>query len=569
MADSKIQAEFTIEAGQAIATLQSLLNQMSKFGQGVGAATAPANQAIGSLSQKISDYKAAQVSQARTANYFVTELTEVTGLSREAAGAVRGLGQVLLEAAAGGSAFAVGFEVAKLAASQAIAEWKRSEEQLKLMMAVQVAATAAIMEGKYALDKLTATKDTAGTKAFKETFDAATKGAKDVTAELEKMREKGPGVVAWIRAAFGDGGGLSQFEDGIRRSAGELDRLIASAKEYAAYARDVMGGWEESPEQSKRYWDIKADDAKRNREAILEVESRSAKLMGDQQTLAVAHGQAVKKIKDDLALTWEIRTRMLGVEEREYALAVQLSQIKRMPAAVEFTGFEDGARLDPAGAMQAEADRHRREAESARIAEETRQDETSGAFSGYETPGGLGMEAAQAALAAQKDLNTEAMKTTVLFTAIGDAVGGAFSAIGTAIGGMTGSLISQIAAVVMLTVKFIGLAIAASMASAAQTPIVGPWAAIAGGIAVAAAVASLIASIASYEVGTSYVPRTGLAMIHQGEAIIPASQNRGGVGASIVVNVSTPDAQSFERMLRRNDSALVRVLREASASGRL
>jgi hypothetical protein len=47
----------------------------------------------------------------------------------------------------------------------------------------------------------------------------------------------------------------------------------------------------------------------------------------------------------------------------------------------------------------------------------------------------------------------------------------------------------------------------------------------------------------SYDIGTDYVPRTGIALVHKGERIIPAAQNASGaapvpttVNASIVIN---------------------------------
>lgn len=43
--------------------------------------------------------------------------------------------------------------------------------------------------------------------------------------------------------------------------------------------------------------------------------------------------------------------------------------------------------------------------------------------------------------------------------------------------------------------------------------------------------------------GTDYVPRTGMALVHQGEKIIPAGENRRG--DTFVFNISTPDAGSF------------------------
>jgi hypothetical protein len=48
----------------------------------------------------------------------------------------------------------------------------------------------------------------------------------------------------------------------------------------------------------------------------------------------------------------------------------------------------------------------------------------------------------------------------------------------------------------------------------------------------------------SFDVGTPYVPRTGLALIHQGERIIPAAQNRAGVGGGPVFNVDMRGASA-------------------------
>jgi hypothetical protein len=41
-----------------------------------------------------------------------------------------------------------------------------------------------------------------------------------------------------------------------------------------------------------------------------------------------------------------------------------------------------------------------------------------------------------------------------------------------------------------------------------------------------------ISGLASYDVGTPYVPQTGLAMLHAGEAVIPAAYNNGGSSTS-------------------------------------
>lgn len=58
----------------------------------------------------------------------------------------------------------------------------------------------------------------------------------------------------------------------------------------------------------------------------------------------------------------------------------------------------------------------------------------------------------------------------------------------------------------------------------------------------------------SYDVGTNYVPSDTLALVHKGEAIIPAAQNRAtlygttpGGGVTVNMTVNTPDANSFKQ----------------------
>jgi len=66
--------------------------------------------------------------------------------------------------------------------------------------------------------------------------------------------------------------------------------------------------------------------------------------------------------------------------------------------------------------------------------------------------------------------------------------------------------------------------------------------------------------VPAFEFGTPYVPRTGLAMVHQGEAIIPAAQNKGTVGGNFIFNIdargATADAASAIK------SAVRQVIRE-------
>jgi len=84
-----------------------------------------------------------------------------------------------------------------------------------------------------------------------------------------------------------------------------------------------------------------------------------------------------------------------------------------------------------------------------------------------------------------------------------------------------------------------------------------------GGLGTAARSVSFDPSrgIPAFQYGTAYVPRTGLAMVHQGEAIIPAAQNRGGGGGDTYnINISgAVDPQATARVL---EEAVMRINRK-------
>jgi len=59
---------------------------------------------------------------------------------------------------------------------------------------------------------------------------------------------------------------------------------------------------------------------------------------------------------------------------------------------------------------------------------------------------------------------------------------------------------------------------------------------------------SLISALPSFDVGTPYVPRDMLAMVHKGEAIIPANQNKPGGGVAInIINNSSAQVSASQQ----------------------
>ena len=49
-----------------------------------------------------------------------------------------------------------------------------------------------------------------------------------------------------------------------------------------------------------------------------------------------------------------------------------------------------------------------------------------------------------------------------------------------------------------------------------------------------------IGGVIPYASGTDYVPSTGLALLHKGEAVITAEENEAGVGRGVVINITNP-----------------------------
>ena len=92
----------------------------------------------------------------------------------------------------------------------------------------------------------------------------------------------------------------------------------------------------------------------------------------------------------------------------------------------------------------------------------------------------------------------------------------------------------------------------------------------------AAAAQASVSAAAIFDVGTDYVVRGGLALIHPGESIIPAARGSGpytGVNmaahihAPVSVNVSALDSQSVARFFNDNSRHILRAINDAVKRG--
>ena len=116
----------------------------------------------------------------------------------------------------------------------------------------------------------------------------------------------------------------------------------------------------------------------------------------------------------------------------------------------------------------------------------------------------------------------------------------------------------------------------ASEVSAAVAPEAGPAAPAIGLAAGGAIAAGAIGLVASADVGTDYVVRSGLAVIHQGEKIIPSAKTSGpftgaGMGgtvhAPVSVNISALDSRSVERFFNDNAKHMIGAINKGIKSG--
>jgi hypothetical protein len=115
--------------------------------------------------------------------------------------------------------------------------------------------------------------------------------------------------------------------------------------------------------------------------------------------------------------------------------------------------------------------------------------------------------------------------------------------------------------------------------AAAVAPEAGPAAPAIGAAAGAAVVATAIGVVggSKFDLGTDYVLRSGLAMIHQGETIVPAmARGTGpytGLGeaaqaqAPVSVNISALDSRSIERFFHDNAKHMIRAINNGIKSG--
>jgi len=102
----------------------------------------------------------------------------------------------------------------------------------------------------------------------------------------------------------------------------------------------------------------------------------------------------------------------------------------------------------------------------------------------------------------------------------------------------------------------------------ANTPFTGGG----GATNVVNSIVSMFSMIKKLDVGTNYVTNSGLAMIHKGESIVPAQTSgpfTGGGGTTVNMSISAVDARSFANLVNSNPSIFTDLIRKAVRDNRL
>jgi hypothetical protein len=495
------------------------------------------------LFQATKDWTREQSQQGRVARSLVGELSDLIPMSSAAAGSLQGLAGVLVEGAAGGLSFGLAFEAIKFGitlvrdwtqeADKAAAAWKKAGDS--------VAAFGKPMEDK--LHVLTL-KAQGFTDAMVEAVAVMQRAG---TVELPDGR-KMSGNEAIVEAGIESNKARSSYD--AKKNAIPAARNLSDEDAQRFYP-NLRKDMEEAQKWEAFRAQLEEVEKNARRVATAEHAKDKAKTAADDQKDANQHTLFMLQKQAELA-AGEDRIRLEGQMQEEQIRA-------RHSGAINAEAREELAAVAKVTAAKLDA---------YRVEMENRQQAAI-----WDAQMGADDKRAKDAEVAKRKAQQDAREKLAQIRAeqqamaqAGAQIATVFNDVGSAIGGTAGNMMQLFGKLIQQAIQ---LAVAMSATG-------GPYA----WLNVAVAAASIISTLASIpefraEGGPVVNGRPYIVGERGPELIIPSSagtvvpNDQLGGTSNVTVNVTTQDAKSFERFLRSQDNALLKVLDELRRDGRL
>ncbi|MEY2667650.1 MAG: hypothetical protein RJA59_288, partial [Pseudomonadota bacterium] len=251
------------------------------------------------LERQLKGFASEQRTQGRMARFYAGEIASIIPAASGARSAIEGLAGVAIEGIAGGLSLGLAFESVKLVIGAVTAAMAEAAQRMKDMEAASLTAAAGISAAADALERMKRPAESMAQKAFREVFDAGTKGAKDLTDQIEKLR---PSTMQLVWAFMWDGSvGMKRLNDEFATAARNLDTMTAAARKYATEAAALFPDAEVAGPGN----DIGAGKFAVNNEKATKARERAA-------AAAAEEARAQKKIADELERSLNAWMQMAG-----------------------------------------------------------------------------------------------------------------------------------------------------------------------------------------------------------------------------------------------------------------
>lgn len=517
------------QAEQALKSLTTAFNQAGVSAKTSMAGIAPAARQAGaeviSLGDKMKAFAREQRSEARTAGFFVQELSAIVPMSGEIKSALGGIGAAIV----GGAGLATAIGLAGTGVALLVKHFRDSEEAAeKTAAAIKKLAT--------------------------ETREAI--------VQLNVLRAKRSGDEVGA-ARIGGLGGIAGAQEKYRDAQKALDEYIRA-----------QGLLVDSNGRVIQATDLQFAELKKLNLALTKASAdvKAAAIKSATEVTSVTKSEADKRTK-----IAEDEARKQTEAARKVLAAAHARDTSGQASVASFYDLEAGGYSAADVAKAAEAVRRfERDALRAAHAKDTSGEASVADFYAMESSGYDPADAARAATKAQELYNDEVRKSAAEAQKWGEAIGSVVGILAdremeagqkmAQIGQMVISTVVQ-AAIAQITAN---AATAASGAAASQAgiPVVGPILAISAMGAMLSAVMGLLAEVPSarggWDVPAGY---NGLAMIHEREMVLPQEQAdiiRSGGGGGITVNVGGAiiSDRDLEQTLTSRNGGLARAQRK-------